>query len=264
MTSNQIAINGTRALDLPADYVPVAGYEGLDPDDFSLPTLKLVQAQTTLEGAEKHQGEYVKTDTVDYFKDPQALIVGIQKSRIMFPSEYGGAASDPLCRSDDSYRARNEYIGTDVEGVEIPPACADCPFSKWTDNQAPRCTLSENWAAILDTQDIVILRLKGTSAAASKILKNMMRANRLKRRSTYVQLGSTFTRSDKGQYYVATVKSRTETPPIDSLDLARELASVNLAARAADEAPEPRPAPASAGHTDWDDQPPTDGDDLPF
>lgn len=231
------------------DYVPVAGYEGLDPDDFSLPTLKLVQAQTTTDGAEEHQGEYVKTDTQEFFKTPRLLVMGIQKSRIMFPAEYGGADSAPLCRSDDSTHPREEFVGSapfDDSNI-IPEACSDCPFSKWGKNgDAPACTLSENYAGILDSGDIVILRLKGSSAKASTTLKNTMRANRFKGLNTYIQLASSFKKTEKGRFFVSTVTLLKESAPAESLDLLRQFAGLNLAARAADEAPEPARQPAGS------------------
>lgn len=224
------------------EYVPVAGAENLSPDDFSLPTLKLVQPNTQSDDAIKHLGHYVQTDTGTFHEAPRALIVGIQKSRILFPTAYA-ADNKPLCRSDNAVTPRPEFIGQDVfdDGGNIPDTCAECPFSQWgPDGEAPACSLSENWAAILDTGDIVILRLKGTSAAASKMLKNIMRANKLKKRPTYVQLGSKFERTDKGQYYVTTLAAAAAVPPATVLELARDLAGINLAARAADETPEPQ------------------------
>ena len=254
--NTDIAISENRDL-APADYVPVAGAENLTPDDFSLPTLKLVQAQTTTDDALKHLGEYVKTDTGDYFSSPRALIVGIQKSRILFP-EYGADDKDPLCRSDNALSPRQEFIGAAVMNELIPALCAECEFSRWGEGgAAPPCSLSENWAAILDGGEIVILRLRGASARARGMLKNIMRANKLARRSTYVQLGSTFKRSDKGQFYVATVAALKDRPPAESLDLAAQLAGLNLAARAADEQAQP-----AGNDDDW--TPPASEDEIPF
>lgn len=227
-----------------ADYVPVAGFEQVPPDDFSLPTLKLVQAQTKNEGAQAHLGEYIKTDTGDYLKDPNVLVVGIAKTRIMFPDKYA-ADNKALCRSDNGNEARPEYIGTRVNGVTIEGFCQDCPFSQWPEDgkTPPACSLADQWAVILPAGDPAILRLSGSSAKTSATLKNVMRANRFAGRATHVKLGSSFTRSDKGQFYVATVTPTKDAISPDALNTAKMLAGVNLAARAAveeQEAPAPR------------------------
>src|SRR3990167_3901618 len=189
--SNQLVPQAEQALTVSEGYIPVAGYENLNPDDFSLPTLKLVQAQTTIDGSMQHLGQYVKTDTGEFFENPAALIIGIAKSRIMFPTEYNGKGSEPLCRSDNALFPRTEFVNRRVEGLYIPESCADCPFSHFPDDGgAPPCSLSENWAAILDSGDIAIIRFKGASTRASGMLKNIMRANRMKQRPTYVRLGS--------------------------------------------------------------------------
>lgn len=256
MSTELATITESTTLAAP-DYIPVAGAENLNPDDFSLPMLKLVQPQTTEDGAEKHPGEYLKTDTGDFIDSPRALIIGIQKTRVLFPSAYE-AGNDPLCRSDDAVGPRAEYVNQIVNGESIPPLCANCEFSRWNNDQRPPCQLAENWAAILDSGDIAILRLSGTSARTSSTLKNIMRANVAGRRPTYVQFGSTFKRTDKGQFYVATVAQLRDAVPETSLDLARQLRGLNLAARAADD----QAAPAAAASDSFNGAPLTD--DIPF
>lgn len=251
------ALVPAAAAQLPAvapDYVPVAGFEQLPPDDFSLPTLKLVQPQTSNEGAEKHPGEYLKTDTGDYFAAPNVLIVGIAKTRIMFPDEYA-ADSKAICRSDDGVSPRSEFIGQEINGVEIQGDCATCPFSQWGEDAPPACSLTDNWAAILPTGDPAILRLRGSSAKTSAMLKNIMRANRMKGKATHIKLGSIFTRTTKGQFYVATVTPAAEAIAPEALGTAKMLAGVNLAARAAVEEQE-APAPRATGieEPDWQEE----------
>lgn len=262
MTSQEIVPAGSTALAM-ADYVPVAGYETLNPDDFTIPTLKIVQPQSTMENADGHEGQYVKTDTEEYMPNPRLMIVGIAKSRIMFPPEYGGAQDDPLCRSDDAIHPRPEYVGEDYDLGPIPALCADCPYARFPDEGgAPPCTLSENWAGILDSADPIVLRLKGSSAKASGTLKNIMRANRVKRQITYVELSTVFKKTEKGKFYVATITPLKDTPPAEVLELARQFAGINLAARAADEVTEQPRQPVP----DFDDSPGNDGmrDGMPF
>src|SRR3990167_5765573 len=95
--------------------------------------------------------------------------------------------------------------------------------------------MSDNWAAILETGDIAIVRFKGASSKTSLMLKNLMRVNRMKRRPTYIRLGSKFERGDSGQYYVSTVVALREAPPPAVMELASQIAGLNLAARAVDE-----------------------------
>lgn len=254
--STELTVSEPQRL-APADFIPVAGAENLNPDDFSLPMLKLVQPQTTIEGAEKHPGQYAKTDTGEFFDQPRALVIGIQKTRVLFPAGYE-AGNEPLCRSDDAVGPRPEYINAIVNEEVIPPLCANCEFSRWVGDQRPPCQLAENWALILDSGDIAILRLGGTSARTSSTLKNIMRANVAGKRPTYVQFGSLFKRTDKGQFYVATVTNIKERPPESTLELAAQLRGINLAARASDEQPS-NPSPNSDG---YDGAPLTE--DIPF
>lgn len=234
METQLVPTNGNTSLSVPADYIPVAGYEGLGADDFSLPTFKLVQGQSKFDGAIEHLGWYYNTATGEFVKEANALIIGISKSRIMFVKPFDPKA-DPLCRSDDSHTPRAEFVGQKINGDFIPAKCELCPFSKFGDDgSAPPCALSENWAAILDTLEPVVLRFKGTNSKTSAMLKSVMRANRFKKRPTYVRLGSLFEKTDKGQYYVSTITPIKENPPTDLLEIARELAGVNLASYAAE------------------------------
>ena len=246
------------------DYIPVAGYEQLDPDDFSLPTLKLVQAQTTADGAQAHLGQYYKTDTGEFYTDPAALIVAIAKSRIMFPTKYE-SDNQPLCRSDNAIQPRVEFFGAVIANQIIPESCAECPFTRFPDEGgAPPCSMSDNWAAILETGDIAIVRFKGASSKTSLMLKNLMRVNRMKRRPTYIRLGSKFERGDSGQYYVSTVVALREAPPPAVMELASQIAGLNLAARAVDEDLADARARHQRSSSGFDEPPPVDDEDLPF
>jgi hypothetical protein len=237
-----------------ADYVPVAGFSDLSPDEFSLPVLKLVQPQTKNDDAEKHPGEYLNATAGEYLNNPNVLVVGIAKTRVMFPKEYS-ADSKPLCRSDNGNEPRAEFIGTYVGNVIIPEECAVCPFGQWQEGSkdAPPCSLVDNWAVILGNGDPAILRLSGSSAKTSALLKNIMRGNRLAGRATHIRLGSVFTRTQKGQYYVATVTPCRDAISPDALATAKMLAGVNLAARAAVEQDEPA-ANRTVSHDDDPDE----------
>lgn len=231
------AANG-QSLTVPPDYVPVAGLNDLSPDDFTLPTLKLTQAQSTQEDADKNLGKWYRRDTGEYYTDPNLLILGIAKSRVMFPAEYSGD-SEPLCRSDNSQQPRAEYIGSEIDykgsGAVIGDACADCPFSRWGDNdEPPPCTLTENWAALTDNGDPVIIRLSRSGAKASSQLKNLSRAAALKKRPMYINLSSRSETGKRGRYYVPVISTADSPPSDELLSVAKSLIGINLAARAAE------------------------------
>ena len=232
--NNALATKEESALALPADYVEVAGFDQLGPEDFSLPRMILVQSQHVHEGAEKHPGEWYRTDTNEHIENPRVLVIGIAKSRALFDSDTFSRDSEPLCRSDDGYKPRMEYIGTGVNGVTIPNNCAACPHGEWNGDTAPSCQLADNWAALSEEGEPVIFRMKGSGMKVSKQLKNVIRVARARKRPTYIELGSVREIGDQGNYFVPSFQIVREVPPPDVLEMAKELSGINLASRAAE------------------------------
>lgn len=260
--------NGNTALEVPADYIPVAGIENLSPDDFSIPVAKLVQTNTDIENADELAGQWYRTDTGETLETIKALIIGIQKSRILFTSEYSGERK-ALCRSDDSitpradhapavyYLAGNEKRSTQVSEMEggqfdlvIPATCAECPLSQWGMNgEKPPCRLNDNWAALTDDGDPILIRFGGSAAKMSAKLRNLARAATAKRRPLYVELSSHFETGKIGNYYVPDVMLLKDALPADLLDTARAFVGLNLAARAAEMMPDDDEATHATGTT---------------
>jgi len=268
--------NGNTALEAPADYIPVAGIENLSPDDFSIPVLKLVQTNTGIDNADQLAGRWYRTDTDEVLEQVKALIIGIQKSRILFKTEYTGGGK-ALCRSDDSIAPRAEYIGQAVyynagnekrstqiaEGdggqldMPIPRTCAECPLSQWGVNgEKPPCRLSDNWAALTAEGDPILIRFGGSAAKISSKLRNLARAATAKRRHLYVALSSHFEQGEIGNYYVPDVMLLKEPLPADLLDTAKAFMGMNLAARAAEMlVNDDEEAPPATGHSmRWSDE----------
>lgn len=258
--------NGNTAVAVPEDYIPVAGIENLSPDDFSIPVVKLVQTNTGIDNADQFAGQWYRTDTGECSETIKALIIGIAKSRILFPTEYSGDGK-ALCRSDDSVTPRADHIGqpiyylagnekrrtmiSEAEGgaqdMTIPATCAECPLSQWGINgEKPPCRLSDNWAALTSEGDPVLIRFGGSAAKISAKLRNLARASTAKRRPLYVQLSSHFERGEIGQYYVPDVTMLKEPLPADLLDTAKAFTGLNLAARAAEMMPEDEAHEATA------------------
>lgn len=252
--------NGNKALEVPADYIPVAGIENLSPDDFSIPVMKLVQTNTkNLENAKELAGQWYRTDTGEVNPTVKTLIIGIAKSRILFPSDYTGDGK-ALCRSDDSITPRADHApavyyrpgnpatgraavvsameGTDFD-MSIPATCTECPLSQWgIDSEPPACRLSDNWASLTDSGDPVLIRFGGSAAKISAKLRNLARAATAKRRPLYVELSSHFEETDKGNYFVPDVTLLKEKLPTDLLETAQAFVGLNLAARAAEMQPD--------------------------
>lgn len=249
--------NGNTAVTAPEDYIPVAGIDKLSPDDFSIPVVKLVQTNTGIDNADQYAGQWYRTDTGETCETLRVLIIGIQKSRILFPTEYSGDGK-ALCRSDDSIAPRAEHVGqpiyyqagnekrhtliSEAEGgpydMALPATCAECPLSQWGLNgEKPPCRLSDNWAALTNDGDPVLIRFGGSAAKISAKLRNLARAATAKKRPLYIELSSHFEKGEIGQYYVPDVTMIREPLPADILDIARAYVGLNLAARAAEMAP---------------------------
>jgi len=233
--NTKLAVQNTdTTLAHPVEFVDIAGFDQLGPDDFSLPRLVLVQSQHVHEAADKHIGEWYRTDTNEHVVNPRLLIIGIAKSRVLFEEGFDRQA-EPICRSDNGFAPRHDMIGANVENVYIPTTCANCPFNAWgEDGIPPRCSLADNWAALIGDGEPIVFRLKGTSAKISKQLKNVGRVARAKRKNLYVELGSVPEVSDQGKYYVASFRVIRDEVPADLLQMAQEFAGINLASRAAE------------------------------
>jgi hypothetical protein len=241
--------NANTAIEVPADYVPVAGIENLSPDDFSLPVLKLVQANTKIDNAEELIGQWYRTDTGEAMTNPNLIMIGIAKQRILFASEYSGEGK-ALCRSDNGQTPRIELIGTTLDVVPgnekrstiisegpgsfiIPPTCAECELSQWTLGKPP-CKLSDNWAAVTSDGDPVVIRFGGSAAKMGAKLRNLARAATMKRKPLYIALGSHLEQGTSGNYYVPDILTATAPLSPDLIEMAKAFAGVNLAARADD------------------------------
>lgn len=242
--------NMNTAIEIPADYVPVAGIENLSPDDFSLPVLKLVQANSQIDNADQLIGQWYRTDTGEALEHPNLIMIGIAKQRVLFASEYSGEGT-ALCRSDDGKAPRAELIGTTLDVVpgtdrrsaivsagpgnfEIPATCNECPLSQWTESGKPPCRLSDNWAAVTSDGDPVVVRFGGSAAKIGAKLRNLARAATMKRRPLYIALGSHLEQCATGNYYVPDILPASDALSPELIDMAKAFAGVNLAARAND------------------------------
>ncbi len=217
-------------------YVAVTGLSDLGQEEFTLPQLKLVQAQDDMDGSEKHLGEFYNSGTGEFTANPNLLVLSVAKSRAMFLGQFSRDA-EPACRSDNGKSPREP--GTIVDDMAVPHLCADCDYSKWTESAEgkpikPKCAESDNWAALTETGDPVILRLRGTSAPASGKLKNLARAAYVRNQPLWVRLASRYERKPQGNYYVVVVETPDAPPPARLVQMASGFTGLNLAERAVD------------------------------
>lgn len=277
-----ITRNTNTAIEVPADYVPVAGIEQLSADDFTLPVFKLVQATTKVDNVDQLVGQWYRTDTGEAVKEPNLIMIGIAKQRVLFGSEYDGKGK-PLCRSDDGKAPRPEYVGQSLDVVnpterraaivsegpgnfEIGGLCANCPLSQWINGQKPPCKQSDSWAAVTSGGDPVIVRFGGSAAKIGGKLRNLARIATVKRKPLYIKLGSHLEQGDSGNYYVPDILAATDPLSPELIELAKTFASINLAARYDDLEDEPvkaqntKTVDLNNGGPEW----PPEDDNYPF
>ena len=272
--------NNNTAIEVPADYVPVAGIENLSPDDFSLPVIKLVQVNSQIDNADQLVGQWYRTDTGEAIETPNLLMIGIAKQRVLFASTYSGEGK-ALCKSDDGKTPRADFVGKSLDYVQgnerraavvaegpgdfiIGDDCATCPLSQWN-NGKPPCKLSDNWAAVTNDGDPVIVRFGGSAAKIGAKLRNLARAATLKRRPLYIALGSHLENGTSGNYYVPDILTATEPLSPELVEMAKAFAGINLAARADDLGDDEQPKKAPQHNGDEVPEWPDDNTvDMPF
>lgn len=217
--------------ELPRDIIdaPIPGAEAMGRDDMMIPRLVLTQAQSAdLPDNDKHLGEWYNTLTGVYAREVCGVMLGMSKGRIMFPEKFS-RDSVALCASDDALHPRDEYLGANVNGIDIPAICADCPFSKFGDDGTPPACAKGYQFAFIDSDSVpYVVRLQRTGTAAAKQL--VMIGKTIKRRRV-IRLSSKQIKSDNGAYYEPVIGIAGETSQDMLLSAAYMSEIGNLAAR---------------------------------
>ena len=186
-------------------YVP--GMETLTRDDVSLPRLVLVQltSRNLPDDSTAHFGEWYNTVTGEYHAQVFGVLLGIAKQRAAFPREFS-ADSKALCASDEALYPRSEFVGKDVRdgktGVThvIDGSCADCPFSKFTNDATPLCTFSYSYGFYDVASGLpFVMRAQRTGIKAAKQLNmQIMKYGR----GNVIMLSASKVTDDNGKYAV--------------------------------------------------------------
>lgn len=223
------------------DNFVIPGMEHVPPSELRIPRLQLVQAQSRMADKDGHEGEWFNTVTGEYLRNPELLIIGTAKGRIMFPREYQ-ADNKPLCGSDDGAFPRQEYVGltiksvgTDelgdpyVRSVVIPPECDKCPFSQWgPNNEPPECNAVATFAGVDADGLPMLFQLRSSGMKNVPSLKTLLVANGIRK---VIKLGAVKETNDSGTYHIAQFALGGK-PTKDWQATAIRLAAVgNLAAR---------------------------------
>jgi len=192
----------------------VPGMENVQPGELRIPRLQLVQAQSRMDGKEGHEGEWFNSVTGEFIPNPELLIIGTAKGRVMFPREYN-AENEPLCGSDDGLAPRTEYVGAvvkivgkdaagdpEVKSGVIPNLCAGCPFGLWAkDGPPPACNEVATFAAVGEDGLGALFQLRSTGMKNVPSLKTLIASGGVRRA---IRLGSVKESNDSGTYAIAT------------------------------------------------------------
>lgn len=150
--------------------VPAAqAVDELDPlgqvrkQDLILPTRKLVQPVSRMDGASKHSGEFWDNLSGEYKTQLRVAILKLSYSRALFAK--GGFDAPPICASDNAIAPRSRV---EFEGQTTGPACDVCPFSEWGSagegRRGQACRESRNLLCLdLDTADPFLLSISGVN-----------------------------------------------------------------------------------------------------
>ena len=202
----------TEVAEVNADTFTIPGMEHVTPGELRVPILKLVQAQSKMVDAAGHEGQFYNSVTNEFSTNPEVLIIGVAKGRVMFPDQYN-ADNKPTCGSDDGKTPREAYIGAEIQQVVtktdgkkqinilvIPPECEACPFAQWGENGTPpACSEVNTFAAVGEDGLPAIFQCKSTGMKAAAALKTLVAANGIRK---IVRFGAAKESNDTGVYYV--------------------------------------------------------------
>lgn len=245
-------------------YVP--GMESLTRDDISLPRLVLVQltSKNLPDDYLAHFGEWYNTVTGEFSKTIDGVLLGIAKGRVAFPRDYD-ANSPAMCASDEALYPRKEFNGKTISDPKtniihaIDGTCADCPFSKFTNNVTPLCSLIYSYG-FYDVKAGLpfVMVAKKTGIKAAKLLNmQIMKYGR----ANFVVLSASKVKDDNGNYAVPVFSSGEKLTP----ELVRAAAEfVRTFGNIAERVRVDEPDVPSANGNGPDEPPMPESGDMPF
>jgi len=257
--TNDISQTESRAVATVDGFV-IPGTETITPQELQIPLLRIVQPTSRMENADLNGGMYHNSVTGEFVANPEVLVIGYAKGRVMFPREFS-ADNKPLCGSDNGVVPREEHIGSAMpDGTIIGELCHDCPFAQWQDNAPPACNEVNTFAGIDSDGMPVVFQAKSTGMKAARALKTMLKTSGINKT---IRLGSVRTVNDSGTFYVPSY-ALGAAPDADWQASAVSVAGMgNLASREAQRASEYVDEPTGDDFPFGDDEFP-DETELPF
>lgn len=139
----------------------------------SFPVIKLVQPTSSMPGAEKHVGEFYRSDDEAYYGTLDLVPLFKKDTRALFVT----GNDQPVCASNDGIAPRLDMplwrtpmpegvpelwleAMNSVEGQ--PASCDGCPFSQWDGDNPPPCKSSIN-VLVHHEGSLAQLRISGKS-----------------------------------------------------------------------------------------------------
>ena len=180
-------------VDAPLQVYDMPGFQDLDPEDFVIPRIRLIQPTSKLDGSEGHFNNSATNQALSSF---DVVLLRITKSRVLWSSTMG---EDPLCASNDAVLQRPEF-----ESSTYGPYCTECPQAKWgTDGEVPPCKLTYNLFLVdTETQMPAILSCAGTAVGEAKNLFTTLRFLRKPMYEALVNVTSKEKSGPRGRWYI--------------------------------------------------------------
>lgn len=129
------------------------GLEDFGTEDMTMPRLQIVGAE----------GVYKDSLSGETFEKVEVIVLGLIKSRVLWPPEMGDTPSAPLCRSNDAKIGRtgkdfpHDKLGLTVAPEQgTPIECAKCPLQVWGSHptrETPWCAEQYSFAIMMKDSD---------------------------------------------------------------------------------------------------------------
>jgi len=192
---------------LPEDLAGYTGLEGLDPNTYIIPRMRIVQP-TSKEGT---AGNFRMNLTGEEFVSLRVVGVKAEAGRVLWDRDGGG--QEPICKSNDGF-----FPAEDVT-EPVCSACLEvvklkggremsrpvCPKAQWGEDHArPECDATYNLLCLNAEDDLPFwLTLSGTSISAFRRFVSAIHLRRRKLFEYEVEISLDQKAGDKGKYFVA-------------------------------------------------------------
>lgn len=177
--------------------VTVKGLGGMDPSDFSIPRVSLLQPTSKESEAGKLAGKYHNSVTGATMDALEVVVISAKKQRVLFAEGGGGV----LCASDDAEMPR--------PGMPLPfgcgPTCAQCVKSQWAKgssgkNTPPPCSATVTYMCVdFVTNSPFLFTMSRSATSVARKLNTVLAQNGMQ---NVIRFTSHVERGPMGSYYV--------------------------------------------------------------